>query len=185
MATKIDKIVSNTKDLYMSDSAVTTIMDFERVLDELDMYVFKNWKKGELVKGPIYEKYFVTCTFMWPYKLMPDPSGGKRLTDYQCEVTYKKDRLAYPVQVKDPSDFRPDTKLPQTKYTPVWLVTITMPKSLMHEITQGSIDLEKETIDAQDIKDAYDSGEDENIYKDEQTQQVQQQNQMPNNGGMM
>ena len=61
----IADVIENTKELYMTDSAVGTLMDFERVLDELDLYVFANWKKGELVEGPVYEKYFVTCTFMW------------------------------------------------------------------------------------------------------------------------
>jgi hypothetical protein len=45
----------------MTDSAVNTLLDFERVIDELDIYAFKNWKRGELVAGPKYEKYFVVC----------------------------------------------------------------------------------------------------------------------------
>ena len=73
----IKDVLQNTKKIYMTDSALTSLMDFERVIDELDVYVFKNWKKGELVAGPEYEKYFITCTFMWPYKLMPDPRGGE------------------------------------------------------------------------------------------------------------
>ena len=60
MANHIKDVIENTKEIYMSDSALSTLMDFERVLDELDMYVFKNWKAGELVAGPAYEKYFVT-----------------------------------------------------------------------------------------------------------------------------
>ena len=100
MAADIKQIIQNVKDVYMSDSNIDTLMDFERVLDEVDLYVFENWKKGELVEGPTNEKYFVTCTFMWPYKKMPDPRGGERLLDYGCEVRYKKDFLSYPVKIK-------------------------------------------------------------------------------------
>ena len=64
MGNHIKDVIENTKEISMSDSALNTLMDFERVIDELDIYVFKHWKQGELVQGPKYEKYFVTCTFM-------------------------------------------------------------------------------------------------------------------------
>ena len=50
----------------MTESNLITLMDFERVLDELDLYAFQNWKQGELVVGPEYERYFVSYTFMRP-----------------------------------------------------------------------------------------------------------------------
>lgn len=165
MATELINIIQNLKDIYMSDSNVDTLMDFERVLDEVDLYVFKHWKKGELVEGPTNEKYFVTCMFMWPHKLMPDPRGGERLLEYGCEVRYKKDFLSYPIKVKDPKDFKPGTKSPKIAKVPVWLVEIVMPKKLMQDITQGAIELENETIDAQDIEQAYDTGMDDDAYK--------------------
>ena len=165
MPAELRDIITNTKDVYMSDSAVVTLMDFERVLDEIDLYVFKNWKKGELVEGPMYEKYFVKCTFMWPKKMMPDPRGGERLLEYGCEVRYKKDMLSYPVKVKDPGDFKAGTKVPKQKSAPIWLVEIVMPKKLMQDITQGSIELENETIDAEDIEQAYNTGTDDDAYK--------------------
>ena len=96
--------IENTKMITMTDSAVNTLMDFERVIDELNVYAFANWKSGELVDGPKYERYFVSCTFMWPYKKMPDPRGGERLLDYDCTVTYRKDVLEYPIKVKSPDD---------------------------------------------------------------------------------
>jgi hypothetical protein len=147
----------------MTDSAVNTLLDFERVIDELDIYAFKNWKRGELVQGPKYEKYFITCTFMWPYKKMPDPRGGERLLDYGCEIAYKKDHLQYPVKVKDPKDFEPGTKFPKLGRTPIWLVEIIMPKKLMQEINQGSVELEAGKVDAEDIEQSYEEGLDQEI----------------------
>jgi hypothetical protein len=153
----------------MTDSSLNTLLDFERVLDELDLYVFKHWKEGELVQGPAYEKYFVTCTFMWPHKRMPDPRGGERLLSYDCEVYYSKDMLSYPVKVKEPDDFEPGGKMPKMKKVPVWLVKIVMPKKLMQEIQQGSLELESATLDLEDVNQAYEEGDDaaENMQGDE------------------
>jgi hypothetical protein len=165
MATDIKDIIENIKTISMTDSAINTLLDFERVIDELDVYTFDNWKKGELVQGPKYEKYFVSCTFMWPYRLMPDPRGGERLLDYGCEISYRKDHLQYPAKVKDPNDFKPGTKVPKLNKIPVWLVEIVMPKQLMQEINQGSLELESGTVDVEDIEQSYEVGADENMYK--------------------
>lgn len=158
MSQSISDVIENTKEIMMTDSNLVTLLDFERVLDELDLYVFANWKDGELVSGPTYEKYFISCTFMWPYKKMPDPRGGERLLGYDCEVYYKKDILEVPVKIKDPDDFEPGTKMPKLEKMPVWLVTIIMPKKLMQEIQQGSLELESATIDLEDVEQAYEEG---------------------------
>jgi hypothetical protein len=175
MSKAIHDVIENTKEIFMTDSSLNTLLDFERVLDELDIYVFKHWKEGELVEGPVYEKYFVTCTFMWPYKLMPDPRGGERLLDYDCEIYYSKDTLEYPMKVKTPDDFEPGTKMPKMAKAPVWLVKIVMPKKLMQEIQQGSLDLESATLDLEDIEKAYEEGEDSaDSFDQEEQQNVQQ-----------
>jgi len=160
MSKAISDVIENTKDIFMTDSSLVSLLDFERVLDELDLYVFKHWPEGELVEGPIYEKYFVTCTFMWPHRMMPDPRGGERLMEYDCEVYYSKDKLEYPIKVKTPDDFEPGTKMPKMGKKPVWLVTIVMPKKLMQEIQQGSLDLESATLDLEDVENAYEEGDD-------------------------
>ena len=178
MSQSIADALENVKEIYMSDSALATLLDFERVIDELDVYAFENWKLGELVAGPEYEKYFVTCTFMWPYKKMPDPRGGEQLLNYNCEVLYKKDDLEYPVKPKSPDDFKPGTKLAKTKKVPIWLVTLTIPKKLMTEIHQGSIEIENEKLDMDDVEEAYEEGVDE-----ESTETQGQEQQDPGMGG--
>ena len=177
MSKAIHDVIENTKEIFMTDSSLNSLLDFERVLDELDIYVFAHWKDGELVEGPVYEKYFVTCTFMWPYKLMPDPRGGERLLEYDCEIYYSKDTLEYPIKVKNPDDFVPGTKMPKMKKAPIWLVKIVMPKKLMQEIQQGSLDLESATLDLEDIEKAYEEGEDSADSFDQEEQQNVQQNQ--------
>ena len=158
MPANIRKLLDNTKQIFMTDSAVGTLLDFERVLDELDLYAFANWKQGELVEGPVYQKYFVTCTFMWPYKKMPDPKGAARLAEYECEVKYKQDFFEHPDKVRSPDDFKPGTKVPKMVKSPIWLVEIVMPKKLMADIQQGALELESGTIDMEEVDQAYETG---------------------------
>ena len=176
MPANIKDILENIKEIYMTDSSLETLLDYERVLDELDLYTFDNWRIGELVNGPVYEKYFITCTWMYPFRKMPDPSGAERLLSYGCEISYKRDSLEYPIEVKTPDDFKPGTKVPKLVSKPIWLVTITMPKKLMADIQQGSIELENETLDTEDIDSAYEQGLDDDVYKtpDEQQQNAEQ-----------
>ena len=171
MPANIKDIIENLKDIYMTDSSLESLLDYERVLDSLDVYTFKNWKLGELVEGPVYEKYFVTCSWMYPFRKMPDPAGGERLLNYGCEITFKRDHLEYPVKVKTPDDFKPGTKVPKIVSTPIWIVTITMPKKLMSDIQQGSIELENETLDTEDIETAYEQGMDDDVVQQDQEQQ--------------
>jgi len=160
MSIEIKDILDNIEEIFSTDSALTAILDFERVMDEIDLYSFKNWKKGELVEGPIYEKYFIRCVFMWPYRLMPDPRGAERLLDYGCEIKYEKSKLLSPIKIEDPDDFRQGTKFAKLKSSPVWLVEIVMPKQLMADINIGSLELEGKKIDLDDIEEAYDEGDD-------------------------
>jgi hypothetical protein len=107
---------------------------------------------------------------MWPYKKKPDTKGAKRLADYGCVVKYKHDVLEYPIKIKSPNDFEPGTKMPRMGKTPVWLVEITIPKKLIQEITKGSLELESETVDAQDIDQSYEEGLDDKMYQTPQDQ---------------
>jgi hypothetical protein len=66
--------------------------------------------------------------------------------------------------------------MPKLGKKPVWLVTIVMPKKLMQEIQQGSLDLESATLDLEDIEQAYEEGNDSEVsYDQEQEDQNAQQ----------
>ena len=149
-------IVDTIKNVYMSDGSMSTLLDYERVLDEADLYAYKNWKNGELVQGPDLGRYSAKCIFMWPYKLMPDPRGALRLTKIGCKVTFGKGEIEVPVEVMDYDDFVPGTRYPKMHKRKVWFVEIVIPFELMDDIKEGSIDLAGETIDLSEIEDAYD-----------------------------
>jgi hypothetical protein len=149
-------IIDTVKGIFTSDGSMSVILDFERVLDEADLYAFKNWELGELVQGPITKRYSVGCMFMWPFKLMPDPRGAKRLLHLGCKILWKKTKIRVPVEVTDYEDFQPGTRYPKMKERAIWLIYIEMPKELMDDIREGSIDLADQTIDLNDLDEAYD-----------------------------
>jgi hypothetical protein len=169
------QVADNIRDIYMSDGSLSTLLDFERVLDELDIYAFKNWEIGELVAGPDISKYRVACVFMWPLKLMPDPRGARRLLPFDCDVVYKKQKIKIPVKITDPSDYRSGTKKAKLIEQEVWLVEIVMPKALMSEVRTGSIEMEDQDIDLDELDQAYEQDLDKQEYQnDDQAQNAQQ-----------
>ena len=149
-------ITDTIKGIMTSDGSMSTILDFERVLDEADLYAFKHWLVGELVQGPEVGRYSVTCVFMWPYKLMPDPRGAKRLMKIGCKVKFARSKVKIPIQIQDYEDFVPGTRYPKAVEKKVWFVEIEIPLELMDDIKEGSIDLADATIDLKEIEDAYD-----------------------------
>jgi hypothetical protein len=174
------QVAENIKDIYLSEGSLLTLLDFERVLDELDLYAFRNWQIGELVSGPKIGKYRVTCIFMWPERLMPDPRGARRLLPFDCEVKFKKTRMKVPMKIRNPDDFRPGTHKARLIEKKIWLVEITMPKSLMSDIRTGSVELEDQEIDLEDLDTAYEQDLGQESYQSEkQAQDAQQTLQQP------
>ena len=163
-------IISNVKGILTSDGSMANLLDFERVLDEADLYAFKNWQLGELVQGPVIGRYTVKCTFMWPYKLMPDPRGAKRLASIGCNTAFAKSQIKVPIEVTNYDDFVQGTKYPKMQEKKVWFVEIEIPKDLMNEVKEGSIDLADQTIDLEELDDAYDDDLDKENTQQEQPQ---------------
>ena len=133
-------IIKNVESIYDSNTSFQVLKDFERVLDELDIYVYKNWKDGEIAEGPKIERHWVTCSFFWDAENMPDPMGGKRLLDYDCKVTYKKSHIVEPRKIEKQDDIRPGTKKGKLDRRPIWMVEIQMPKKLIADIYTGYIE---------------------------------------------
>ena len=59
------QILKNVQSLYENKGQLKILTDFERVVDRLDLYLYENWKNGELINGPIVERHRVSCSFMW------------------------------------------------------------------------------------------------------------------------
>ena len=144
-------IIKNVQSLYAIGPTLTILKDFERVIEELDVSVFKNWEDGELLSGPVDSRHFVTCSFMWPADKMPDPAGGKRLLDKGCRVSYKKDELLKPREIKSPEDYRPGTTKGKIDAHDIWVVEIKMPKNLIGNIKHGNDEIETQGEPSTDL----------------------------------
>jgi hypothetical protein len=140
-------IITNIENIYGSNNSLNMLKDFERVIDELDTYVYDNWIDGELVEGPKESRYFVECTFMWPLDKMPEPQGGLRLLEYGCKVQFAESIIAKVRKIKTPDDIRPGTKKGKIDHEKIWMVKITMPKKLMNDINRGYRNLDKNKVD--------------------------------------
>tara|TARA_Y100000592_G_scaffold67233_1_gene104535 strand:- start:549 stop:845 length:297 start_codon:yes stop_codon:yes gene_type:complete len=79
---------------------------------------------------------------MWPAEKMPDPAGGKRLLDRGCKVSYQKDELMKPREIKGPEDYRPGTVKGKIDAHDIWVVNIKMPKELISNFKFGKQDLD-------------------------------------------
>lgn len=144
-------VTDTIKEIYLSDSLLSMLLDFEAVLDEVSIYAFKNWKLGELVEGPEISRYSVKCTFLWPLKLMPDPRGAKRLLPFDCVVKYKKTSMKVPKKIKSSDDMRELGKKADLMTVGIWLVSIEIPKDLISDMRSGSIELEGQEIELEDL----------------------------------
>lgn len=139
-------VIKNVESIYESNTAFQVLKDFERVLDQLDIYVYKNWEDGELASGPDIDRHWVTCSFFWPREKMPDPMGGKRLLDYDCKVRYKKDYIITPRKIRNPDDVRPGTRKGKLDRDPIWIVEIQMPTALIADMYEGYVADQSPTI---------------------------------------
>ena len=137
-------VIRNIQDLYENNSSLAVLKDFERVLDEMDVYVYENWEDGELAYGPKVDRHWIKVGFMWPHNSMPNPIGAKRLTEIGCKVTYQKSHLVEPRPIKTESDMRPGAKKGKLDRHPIWIVEVQMPKKLAFDIYKGYMNKMKE-----------------------------------------
>lgn len=133
-------VIKNIDEIYENNTSLSILKDFERVLDEIDLYVYENWIDGELAYGPQVDRHWITVGFMWPKDKMPNPIGAERLLDLGCKVKFEKSSIVEPRKIKKPSDFRPGTKKGKLDRKLIWIVEIQMPKKVAFDIYRGYMD---------------------------------------------
>ena len=175
----IDTIYTTLDDVYGSENVLDILVEFERIFDQLDIYVFKNWIKGEIVEGPSIDRYWITVTLMYPYKMMPDPEGALRLIDRGCKVWFGQDTLQHVAKIKGPESYERDEDghlEPKLIKSPVWTVKVTMPRHFVDEIQTNKVEAGNTTIDMDEVTSAYDENlNDDEVAKGNATDETQQQ----------
>jgi|TARA_B110000977_G_scaffold196542_1_gene277096 hypothetical protein len=152
-------VIRNIKKIYASDNVINSLVSMEKVMDDVNMYAYKNWTKGELVDGPYESKYDISATFMWEQAQMPDPEAGKRLLTLGARVEYKKDVRLTPKRIKSYADFRPGTRKAKLEEHPIWLVKVTIPKTVVEDFnaettktkTVSGLQVDQSTQDASEL----------------------------------
>ena len=157
-------ILNNLRANTSRDSALEMLMDFERVMDNANIYAYKNWMEGEIVEGPHIDRYWVTVTLMYYKNQMPDPEGAMRLTRNGCKVYFAEEEYITAARLRSPDDSEgqdgADGKRPgQTRakriIKPVWLVTIVMPRKYMNDVEAAKLRVDDQGIDSNAVEQAY------------------------------
>ena len=148
MTTDLDTIKQTLVGISKGDSILDTLLEFERTLDNAEIFAYKNWILGELVEGPTIGRYWYKTVWMFPYNLMPDPDAGLRLTKLGAKVSFKKGVFKRPVKVKGPEDWvDPQSKRAKMVDSEIWLVTIELPLKYINRGLQDLDDIIQKDID--------------------------------------
>ena len=84
-----------------------------------------------------------------------DVSGSKTVMKFTNFSDGTGESLVTKVDASALNHASSSTKIARLIEKEIWLVEIIMPKSLMTDIRTGAIELEDETVDLQDLDDAY------------------------------
>lgn len=110
------------------------LLEIEDVLDSMDLYVFKNWIRGEIIFGPHIKRYVVSISLKFHKGFMPDPLGGMRLQKHGIFVEFK------------------------TNEAEDWIVDLKIPRKLLNGMNDASTDFYDDEIDVDDVEGAVDMG---------------------------
>jgi len=158
MTTDLDSIKQTLVNISRGENILDTLLEFERTLDNAEIFAYKNWILGELVEGPEIGRYWYKTTWMYPYAMMPDPNGGLRLTKLGAKVNFRKGVFKKPVKVEGPQDWvDPQSKRAKMVEHEVWLVTIDLPlKYIQRGMTQNDDIIQKDIDDTNaELADAF------------------------------
>lgn len=160
--TDLDSIKNTLVKISQGNTILDTLLEFERTLDNAEIFAYKNWILGELVEGPDIGRYFYKTVWMYPYATMPDPNAGLRLTKLGAKVNFKKGVFKKPIKVQGPEDWvDPETKQAKMVEYEIWLVTIELPiKYINRGLEQNAEIIQKDIDDTNsEVADAFDEQE--------------------------
>jgi hypothetical protein len=180
----INDIAATISGVKSNRNTLSLLLEFQGVLDDLNVFAYENWIKGEVIKGPIVSKYWIEVFLMYAEQDMPNPVAAERLTKHGCHVFFHKDTLTSNVKIKKVDDMLADPdkggkQVPKTQEMPVFVVKVVMPRHLLTDYNVKKISAMSGEIDLDDVVDAYDQGldVDRNARNNEETDQDDQDDQ--------
>jgi hypothetical protein len=152
MSIAVKMLNDQIKKVSEEHTLLDMLLEFEKVLDSIEIYAYKNWDKGEILEGPTLSRHYITVKLLYDYKEMPDPAGAQRLMARGCLVKYNKDTLITPRRPRQFDDLvieqRPDGSpryKAKTDAKPVWTVSIKMPRRYVDAVNTDDIEADKTT----------------------------------------
>ena len=147
------------KKISETNTLLDMLLEFEKTIDNIDIYAFANWDEGEVLEGPTLGRHHLTVKLMYPHAKMPDPDGAKRLMARDCLVEYSKDTLIRPKRVRNFDDLiievKPDgvpSYKAKTTEEKVWVVEIKMPRRYVDEFDIDKVKADEDAyVDMEDI----------------------------------
>jgi hypothetical protein len=151
MTISVKMLNDEIRKISETNTLLDMLLEFERVLEDIDLYSYKNWHLGEILGGPVFDRHYITVTLMYKEKHMPDPLGAKRLFALGCVVNYDKNKLIKPVKVRTLDDITTEVSADgrtrtraKTKTEPVWTVKIKMPRRFVDEFSTEVLEADSE-----------------------------------------
>jgi len=164
MPISVKMLNDQIKYISKTNTLLDMLLRFEKVLDEVDLYAFQNWVKGEILQGPKLDRHYITVKLMYPVSRMPDPAGAQRLFNIDCLVKFQKEMLEKPVPAQKftdrvVTDRYDDGTLPrryELEHEEVWVVTVKMPRRYVDEFANidRTIDPTEQEGETAAVKDA-------------------------------
>lgn len=158
------KIINdNTKKISDTNTLLDMLLEFEGVLDGMDLYAYKNWNKGEVIDGPKLGRYFIEVALMYPHNDMPDPDAILRLRKNDVDVKMYKDKLISPRKIESIDDteitLRGDKprRTAKPKYDNIWIVELKMPRRFVDEFSREQVEAAEDAyVDMEAVQGATD-----------------------------
>jgi len=180
MTTDLDTIKQTLVGISKGENVLDTLLEFERTLDNAEIFAYRNWILGELVEGPDIGRYWYKTVWMYPYAMMPDPDAGLRLTKLGAKVNFRKGVFKRPTKVEGPEDWvDPETKRAKMVDNDIWLVTIELPIKYINRGLQDMDDIIQKDIEDtnMELADAY-------AEEEQPAEEMPPPGEMPQEGGM-
>ena len=130
-----DKTVN---DIFKNEQLLDILIRFEEYLDVVgNCYVYENVHLGEIVHGPVVNRYDVEVVLKYDIENTPDPRAWLALTKHGTLVSTKRDIEEVPIRkLETPNDYRDDAQHPmKPKLVPqeVLLVKIIVPRRFIDD----------------------------------------------------
>lgn len=151
MTISVKMLNDSIKKISETNTLLDMLLEFEHVLDNLELYAYKNWIKGEVLEGPTLDRHWISVKLMYRSKQMPDPDGAKRILARGGLVKYVKETLLTPRKVRTFDDITvevtPDGRnryKARTESHPVWVVEIKLPRKYVDEFSTDAVQADED-----------------------------------------